>query len=240
MQQGNPCSPVVIPHSSSGNVCLSYCFPATPEALRCPSARTATWALRMSHHLFPCSPQSSLCQGPATNSRNESEAGMAEGLAAHPWASRHACPSCSTTGDWALPIIGVTWTGDPRGQRNLRVISQEAVLKSPFLKGLNSSCGLFQHQRDIPGASSGQSKDPSPAPRVCAQAKDKTPAPCFGLLAPSPSLFSLFFLSFASSHQWVDPGLHVCAHLEELAPTLKGPLELPEQMPNLLAVGKGV
>lgn len=104
MQQGNPCSPAVILHGSSGNFCLSYGFPATTEALRCRSARTDTWALRMSHSLFPCSPQPSLWHGLATNSRNESEAGMAEGSAAHPQASRHACPSCSTMGDWALPI----------------------------------------------------------------------------------------------------------------------------------------
>lgn len=95
---GKPCCPAVILHGFSGNVCLSYRFPVMPEALRCPSARTATWALRMSHPLFPCSPQPSLWQGLATNSRNESEARVAEGPEAHPWASQHMCPSYSTTG----------------------------------------------------------------------------------------------------------------------------------------------
>lgn len=86
--------------------CLpSYHFPATPEALRCPSARMATWALRMSHPRFLCSPQPSLWQGLATNRRNESEVVMAEGPAAHPRASQRVCPSRSTTGDWALTIV---------------------------------------------------------------------------------------------------------------------------------------
>lgn len=146
MQQGNPCSPAVVPHGSSGNVCPSYHFPAMPESLRYPSARTATWALRMSHPLFLCSPQPSLWQGLATNSRNESEAGMAEGPAAHSWASQHVCPSRGTTGDWELPIV--EWgTGDPRGQGYLQIVSLEAVVRSPFLIGLQSFPALKGHSQ---------------------------------------------------------------------------------------------
>lgn len=80
MKQGNPCYSAAIPHGPSGNVCLSDRLPATPEALRCPWARTATWALSLSHPLFP---QPSLWQGRVANGRNESEEGMAEAPAAH-------------------------------------------------------------------------------------------------------------------------------------------------------------
>lgn len=157
MRQGNPCTPVVIPQGSSGNVCPSYLFPATPEALRCPWARTATWALRMSHTLLPRFPQPSLWQGPATNSRNESEAGMAEGPAAHLQAFWHVCPSCSTTGDWSLPITESHGLVTP-GDREISGSShwKREVLSSPFLKGQNSSCGLFQHQGNVPRSCSGQ------------------------------------------------------------------------------------
>lgn len=96
---GKPCSPAVLSHGFSGNVRPSYRFPVMLEALRCPSAWTATWALGVSQPLFPCSPQPSLGQGLATNSRNESEAGVAEGPGAHPWVSWRVCSSSSTTGD---------------------------------------------------------------------------------------------------------------------------------------------